>query len=121
MVALTRRGLVNAVVRGDVGARASRMNSLRLVFVAVLALSCTLPSGCASFHEDMRDVWRGVPISVDDIPEGVISTEHRNTLRQKGATIERCGDGDSTRYRIELPTGELWWIDASGKVSDRVV
>jgi hypothetical protein len=97
------------------------MNCLRLVLVVVLAPVCMLPSGCASFHEDLRDVWRGVSVSIDDIPESVITTEHRTTLRQKGATIERCGDGDSARYRVELPTGECWWIDASGKVSGGVI
>jgi hypothetical protein len=97
------------------------MNSPRFLFVVILVPFCMLPSGCASFQEELHDVWRGVPITVDDIPEGIISTEHRNALRQKGATIERCGDGDSARYRIELPTGELWWIDASGKISGGVI
>ncbi len=89
--------------------------------MVVLGLFCTLPWGCVSFHEDLNDVWRGVPITIDDIPEGIITTEHRSALRQKGATIERCGDGEAARYRIEMPTGELWWIDANGKVSGGVI
>jgi hypothetical protein len=77
--------------------------------------------GCASFDGELQDALRGVPIGIDDIPEGAITTEHRKALRDKRAIVEKCGDGETTRYRIEFPTGEIWWIDSNGRISGGVI
>ena len=83
------------------------MNSTSALSIIVILLVCTL-AGCASFDNDLRDAWRGVPVSIDDVPEGAITPEHRNALRAKGATIEKCDDGiggNLKRYRFVRVAG----------------